>query len=256
MWSLRSSPLSASVSSRNSGSLRILQHRAPSLAFGSLLFVALLALGGFYVSRPDNPSDDRSIAAASAVRVRSFGCGFVPHEGMGVSVGHHLVLTDAHIVAGGTRFEMQRGTKRVSAHLVHLDTNLDLALVQEDLSSVSVLGPALLFGTAKRNETGWITVFRNEATEVQKAQVLRPVNLETEDIYIEGKVHRAGYELQATTRPGDSGSAVVVRGRVVGLLWSRSRNQNDRAWLTDVVPFAPIVGSPSQWSVPSQKHCV
>ena len=61
----------------------------------------------------------------------------------------------------------------------------------------------------------------------------RPINIRTEDIYIEGETNRPGFELDADIQSGDSGGPVVVDGEIVGVLWARSSKYEHRAYAID-----------------------
>jgi S1-C subfamily serine protease len=198
---------------------------------------------------------DTQIALASTVSIRGFGCGLVPRGGAGVVVGEGLILTDAHVVAGSTRLELTIAKRRTTGTVVHLDPNLDLALVQVSAMFGSTKHLIVPIGRASKGDIGSVAILRDDRLQPLRVPVLRPVSITTEDIYIQGQVTRAGYELQATTRPGDSGAAMIVHGHVAGLLWSRSQLSETRAWATDAGPLGPQLGSPALRSVPSDTRC-
>jgi Trypsin-like peptidase domain len=199
-------------------------------------------------------SDDQ-MAVASTVSIRGFGCGLVPRGGAGVVVAEGLVMTDAHVVAGSARLEVTVGTRLTSATVVHLDPKLDLALLQLNPTFGSIRGLIVPIGSAAKGDVGSVAIIRNDRLQSLRITVLRPVSITTEDIYVQGQVTRAGYELQATTRPGDSGAPVIVRGHVTGLLWSRSQLSDTRAWATNPSPLVPQLGSPRLRSIPADTRC-
>jgi Trypsin-like peptidase domain len=198
--------------------------------------------------------DLASTSLRSRVGIRAFGCGMIPRVGAGVTVGNHLVLTDAHVVAGSTSIELSIDDSVTTGLLVHLDPNLDLALVQLKESSWTA-HRALTFGKAAKGDAGWVTLLRNDHLKPTEVRVLRPVNITTEDIYVKGRVTREGYEIQGSIRPGDSGAAVTVQGKIVGLLWSRSQLREERAWLTDTTPAAELISHPEDWHIPKDTRC-
>jgi uncharacterized membrane protein required for colicin V production len=69
-------------------------------------------------------------AVASTVNVESEGCGGL-HEGSGFVVAPGVVVTNAHVVAGGERIRVRKsGGRLVGARLVTFDDNRDLAVLE------------------------------------------------------------------------------------------------------------------------------
>jgi S1-C subfamily serine protease len=221
-------------------------------------FVAVVAIVvAIGVARAWSPVEktDAQIALASTVSIRGFGCGLVPRGGAGVVVGDGLILTDAHVVAGSTRLELTVGARITDGTVVHLDPNLDLALVQVNPRFGSTSNLIVGLGRARKGDAGTVAILRQDRLQSLRVPVLRAVSITTEDIYVKGQVTRSGYELQARTLPGDSGSALIVHGRVVAVLWSRSQITDARAWATDVAPIAAQIGAVAPRTVPSDTRC-
>ncbi len=169
-------------------------------------------------------------ALEAAVQVRVAGCRSIEHLGQGSMIGPRLVLTSAHVVAGATAIDLTTADgNAASGTVVHLDPDLDLALVETDRE----IGRPLVIGRADPGDVGTIVVRRDDRLQPMEVGVVRPVTIRTEDIYIHGHVLRPGYELDATIEPGDSGAVVVVDGRAVAVVWSRSRQNENRAWAID-----------------------
>jgi S1-C subfamily serine protease len=200
-------------------------------------------------------TDLAGLSVHSHVGIGAFGCGMIPRVGAGVTVGKRLVLTDAHVVAGASSLELSADDSIVKGTLVHLDPNLDLALIQVDRNFPWPIKRGVPFGKARKADQGWVTLVRNDQLRAVPVRILRPVIITTEDIYVKGSVTRAGYEIQASTRPGDSGAAVMVGGKIVGLLWSRSQLTNQRAWLTDTASVVRLIDSPKRWRIPKDTRC-
>jgi len=202
--------------------------------------------GWLLASVPSTPSP-----LDAAVQVRVGGCSLIDHLGQGSMIGARLVLTSAHVVAGGTAIELTAadGTT-ASGTVVHLDPDLDLALVETDRQ----IGRPLAVGRADRGDVGTVVVRRDDRLEAMHVGVVRPVTIRTEDIYIDGLVERPGYELDATIQSGDSGSVVVVEGRAVAVVWSRSRQDPSRAWAIDPNAIIDAIGGNGR-SVPADTHC-
>ncbi|HEY5662490.1 MAG TPA: trypsin-like peptidase domain-containing protein [Ilumatobacter sp.] len=153
------------------------------------------------------------------------------NTGSGALVAPGLVLTAAHVVAGAYDIEVVRNGRSVSAEVVAFDPDMDLAYL-----AVTGLGgrPLPVSSTqVAAGDTGSAYVWRSLGLEVLPVTVKRRINISTEDIYIENDTLRPGYELVADIEPGDSGGAVVIGGRVVGVLWARSRQADQRAYAID-----------------------
>ena len=141
-----------------------------------------------------------------------------------------LVLTTAHTLRGAESITVTDGATEVEATIVAFDPNLDLAYLTADLPGrpLDVDSSSLEAGDVGR---AWV-VRRGEAVPID-VTVARRIELRTEDIYVEGETVRPGLELAGSIEPGDSGGAVVVDGRVVGVVWARSRRSDDRAYAID-----------------------
>ena len=194
----------------------------------------------------------RVLPLDAAVQVRVAGCRSIDHLGQGSMIGDRLVLTSAHVVAGGTAIELTAADGSVAqGTVVHLDPDLDLALVETD----HPIGRPLAIGRARRGETGTVVLRRDDRLQETVVAIIRPVTIRTEDIYIQGKVERAGYELGATIEAGDSGGVVVAHGRAVAVVWSRSRLDQRRAWAIDPNVITDAIDGIGR-SVPADTHCV
>jgi S1-C subfamily serine protease len=144
-----------------------------------------------------------------------------------------LVLTAAHVVAGATSIDVSHAGRTEPGTLVAFDPRNDLAmlLVAGDLAA------PIRLGSNDGSTTGSAVVFRAGAAVALPVEVVRSVNIDTTDIYDEAKVSRPGYELRVQIEAGDSGAGVIIDGKAVAVLWSRSRERDDRAWAID-----PIAG--------------
>lgn len=172
---------------------------------------------------------------SALVGVRVEGCSLVPKLGSGVMTGDGLVLTAAHTLRGARSIEVRPvGGRSLAATIVGFDPELDLAYLAVEA------GPAdpsrALTVDSDHVEAGdravaW--VIRRDGPARVDVTVRRRVTINTEDIYIEGDTERPGFELDTVIEPGDSGGAVLVDGKVIGVLWARSRRFPGRAYAID-----------------------
>lgn len=178
---------------------------------------------------PDPPS--------AVVGLQVVGCSPFPEVGSGMlvevdGVGDPLVLTSAHVVKGAREITVQRGPTSGTGTIVAFDPDMDLAyLAVEGLGTGAPL--EVDSGRVTGGEDAVAYVVRDGETVVLPVTIRRRVQIRTEDVYIEGETLRPGYELAVDIDAGDSGGAVVVDGRVVGVVWARSRRDSERAYAID-----------------------
>ena len=112
-----------------------------------------------------------------------------------------------------------------SGTVVHLDPDLDLALVETDRRARAGRWPSVepIRATSERSScaaTTGCSRCRSESCDPSRSAPRTSTSRAT--------VLRPGYELDATIEPGDSGGVVVVDGRAVAVVWSRSRQDESR----------------------------
>jgi S1-C subfamily serine protease len=160
-------------------------------------------------------------AAAATVQIESQGCGGLLF-GSGFPVNQHLVVTNAHVVAGTGRHRViTTGGVRAGATVVWFDPKRDLALL--DVPSAT-LTPLRLTGAVRSGTTGAVIGYPGGGREtVVGARVVARTQAVGRDIYSSALVRREIYVLRATVRKGDSGGPVVDRsGRTLGVVFAAS----------------------------------
>lgn len=179
---------------------------------------------------PDPP------VAAVAVTVDGR-CRNVTEHGAGILLDNGLILTSAHVVGGASEISTRMGGDDSTATIVAFDADNDLAYLKP----------------AKANEHGWQLATADQLDEISRgsaasvyvvrdgemtrldATIVRRVEIDTEDIYIDVDVTRPGWEIRYPIESGDSGGAVTVNGAVIGVVWAKSRVAADRAYAIDPV---------------------
>jgi len=158
------------------------------------------------------------------LRVTVAAGGLVPEVATAVAVGDGRVLTVAHAVAG-------RGAVRVAgrpARVLRVDDRLDLAL----LAVPGLRAPAMRLGGVARRVT--LAVLRDGRPTPLGGAVRRRVVIRFRDQPSDPPEVRPGLEVAASIDPGDSGAPVLdMRGRVLGVVYARSRDRADTAWAVD-----------------------
>jgi S1-C subfamily serine protease len=194
--------------------------RRPTLTAGLMALLASCSASSSPVS------GDRALMA-SAVQIVADGCVSVDIHGAGLVVAPGRIATVAHVVAGATSVTVRNGRGQlVEATVAYFDPVNDVAVLAVD----ETFAPAVPLGSATAGATGTAIVYRDDKPVALAVSIRRLVDIETADIYGDGDRARPGFELGVDIVAGDSGSVVVVDGHAVGLVWSRSRKADGRAW--------------------------
>lgn len=181
------------------------------------------------VSLPTSPEVQSAAQAAepSMVKILGYACGQI-QEGSGFVVAPHLVLTNAHVVAGVSRpYVYAQDGGRDDAVTVYFDPHFDLALLRVP----ALAEPSLSFAASQvgRGAQGAVLGYpENQPLTVVPAGVMSSFVGVGPDIYGQGSTHRQLYQLQAVIRPGNSGGPLVSPGgAVLGVVFSRSTTDSD-----------------------------
>jgi S1-C subfamily serine protease len=193
------------------------------------VFVGLEPLPAPSVDRPDDPRA-RAIAAAaegSTVKVTAQTCGNLS-SGTGFVVATDYVVTNAHVVAGGSTVRVSLAGSPFDAEVVLFDPALDVAL----LWVPRLPAPALRFAVTnpERGEAGAALGFPGGGGMViVPAAVARQYDAARgRDIYDEQFVTRQVLELRAAIERGDSGGPFVLAdGTVGGVIFAEARSDED-----------------------------
>ncbi len=187
-----------------------------------------------------NPASDTDVfdeAIPAAIRVLATGCSPSPDLGSGSMIDTDLAITAAHVVAGATDVRVVGADgEPFSAEVVRFDPALDLAV----LRTAQPIGAALTVGDRpEADDRGAIVTYRGSGEQptavISQVSVVRTVNIDTTDIYLEREVTRRGFEVSAEIESGDSGAVVVLPGGIAtGMIWARSTAGDNRAWAIDL----------------------
>lgn len=141
-------------------------------------------------------------------------------QGTGIVVAEDLVLTNAHVIAGGSP-RVEWNGRTFDAVPVLMDRDLDAAILRvDDLDAAPM---RLLPGEVPRGAGGAIVGYPHGRYAELPAAVRRALDAVGRDIDGEGEVRRRIYELQATVQPGNSGGPFALPGgRVAGMVFGAS----------------------------------
>jgi S1-C subfamily serine protease len=160
-------------------------------------------------------------AVNSTVKILGAACGD-EQEGSGFVVGHGLVATNAHVVAGESSTQIMVGGATYRGTVVLFDPAFDLAILRTDAPLVPVL-PLDPNQVARGTQAAILGYPEDGPLTVGGAGISAQITAVGRDIYNQGAVTRSVYALEADVRPGNSGGPVVIAGgQVVGIVFSRS----------------------------------
>lgn len=172
------------------------------------------------------PTDAKTRALAnpaifSTVKILGTACNN-EQEGSGFVVGHGLVATNAHVVAGEGNPQVLEGNTPYKATVVLFDPSFDLAILRTD----APLGPVLRIDPSlvdRGTQAALLGYPEDGSLTVGPAGVTAEVTALGRDIYNANSVTRGVYALDANVLPGNSGGPLVgPGGLVIGVIFSRS----------------------------------
>src|SRR5919108_3248336 len=137
-------------------------------------------------------------ASDETLKIQGFGCGGIVY-GSGFPVGGHLILTNAHVVAGthGNGVITSNGTG-FGARVVLFDSQRDVAILYVPRLSMPAIGEA----TADTGTKGAAIGYPGGGNEqVSPAVVNQQIRAEGRDIYGQNLVVRSIWIIQADVRP-------------------------------------------------------
>jgi len=186
-----------------------------------------------------------AVAAAleSATWVHAIGCGRL-QTGSGFALDGDLIVTNAHVVAGGREITIRGATGRVlDGVVVALDPGRDLALLSVPGHGLRPLAP----GPARIGDPAVVVGFPGGVLEprVAAARVDRQALGVGRDIYGADGAERDLLFLAAELRPGDSGAPVVAAdGTLIGIVFAVSPDVRTVAYAVAAAEVAELLALP------------
>ena len=164
-------------------------------------------------------------ARESVVRIRGLACG-AGIEGSGWIAGPGLVVTNAHVAAGITRFIVDRGGGQAyRGILVAFDPKNDIAV----LRVLGIRGPRLELGAGREGESAATIGFPgNGPLTLRAARVGRTASVTSRDAYGKIRLGREVVVFRGEVHGGSSGGPLIdSTGRVAATVFARRRGTDD-----------------------------
>ncbi|MDQ3766641.1 MAG: MarP family serine protease [Actinomycetota bacterium] len=190
-------------------------------------------------------------AKGSVVRVVAPGCGGL-RQGSGWISDEGIVITNAHVVAGGGSVQVESSDGAHRGVVVLFDPGTDVAVVRApDLAGDPL---RLSTGTLGRSSPGATLGFPGERDGrliIHRAAVQDVYDATGLDIYGRKPVTRQVYELRSPVRGGDSGGPFVLPdGTVAGTIFAASTSNEGTGYALTGAEIADEVRSASRLSDP------
>jgi S1-C subfamily serine protease len=162
-------------------------------------------------------------------------------DGTGFVVSDQHVMTNAHVVAGVERPQVQiGGTGRAyDTKVVLYDPERDLAILYAaDLRA----DPLPLDGSAGRGDEAVVAGFPGGGPyRLEAARVRDTIDARGPDIYHRDTVTREVFSLFATVEPGNSGGPLLsLSGAVYGVVFAKSLDDPDTGYALTVDELRPV----------------
>jgi S1-C subfamily serine protease len=167
----------------------------------------------------DTPGIHRAASVTS--KVLSYGCGV--EAGSSFPVGNDYMVTNAHVVAGADRVQVERPDGRTfSATVVLFNPEIDVAVLH--VPGIGLQALSLIQQEPARSTPGAVIGYPGGGGEQAVPAAVRGTETaQGRDIYGENLVQRRIEVLAAHVIPGNSGGPVVDRsGDVIGLVFAAS----------------------------------
>jgi S1-C subfamily serine protease len=163
-------------------------------------------------------------------------------DGTGFVMSDNHVLTNAHVVAGVERPEVQVGGdgRSYSARVVVFDPDRDLAvLYAPDLASA----PLALDDSGERGDEAVVAGFPGGGSyRLEPARIRDTIDARGPDIYHRKQITREVFSLYASVQPGNSGGPLLdLDGEVYGVVFAKSLDDPDTGYALTAEEAAPVV---------------
>lgn len=161
-------------------------------------------------------------------------------EGTGWVAAEHLVVTNAHVVAGAETVTVRTADGSRRATVIAFDPERDLAVLYVRQLDV----PPLRQGDDLRSGASAVVAGfpLNGPYRLDPARVRGVLTARGYDIYSSRQVEREVYSLHASINPGNSGGPLLdADGEVVGVVFARSLEDSSTAYALTLDELRPVL---------------
>ena len=166
-------------------------------------------------------------------------------EGSGFVIAPQRVLTNAHVVAGTDKVNVEVDSGQLDAHVVYYNSDVDLAI----LAVPDLTAPALHFDrkAVGRGQDSIVLGYPLDGSYTASAARIRSrINLPGPNIYDDRNENRDVYTVYAQVRSGNSGGPLIdPRGGVLGVVFGAAVDDPNTGFaltaqqVTSVLPADP-----------------
>lgn len=171
-------------------------------------------------------------------------------EGSGFVIAPQRVITNAHVVAGTNRVQVESGGSLLDATVVHFDPDTDVAI----LNVPALDAPVLDFQSdpADGGDSSIVLGYPLDGPyTATPARVRQRITLRGPDIYERKTVRRDVYTVRGQIRSGNSGGPMIAPdGDVLGVVFGASVQEPDTGFTLTAEEVAPEVQSASSMTSP------
>jgi S1-C subfamily serine protease len=190
---------------------------------------------------PGSPSEIQKVLA--------MGCS-ATHQGTGFFIAPQLVVTNAHVVAGATSVTVGG----VPARVALFDPVNDVAILRVAMSASPMkFVPSAPSSGANAEVIGFP---RDGRRTISPSIINGQITAESRDIYDRQTFTRTVLVVYSNIQPGNSGSPVLVRGQVAGVVFSKSLSQNETAYAIPATTIEGDVAKTPAHGTRSTQSCV
>jgi S1-C subfamily serine protease len=188
-------------------------------------------------------------APTEILKILASGCSGI-HQGTGFFVTPQLVVTNAHVVAGATSITVGG----VPAHVARFDPVNDIAVLRVAMNASPLTFVSSVPSSGARAEV--IGFPLNGRRTVSPSVISGQITAQSRDIYNRATFARTLLVVYSNIQPGNSGSPVLVRGTVAGVVFSKSTSQSETAYAIQAATVEHDLATTSAHGTQSTQSCL
>lgn len=171
-------------------------------------------------------------------------------QGSGFAVAPDTIMTNAHVVAGTDKVQVDSTQGLLSATVTYYNPMQDIALLTVDNAAFTPLPWAP--EKATHGDDALVIGFpQGGPYHASPARVRDALTISGPNIYADERVERGAYSLRGNVVQGNSGGPLLNRkGEVLGLVFGADVNQNETGYALTKDEVMKHVGDVTAWDAP------